>query len=115
MVHRPNDFFRVVPQRPGGASAPRNARIPNFTKIGQFLFPAKYFPTICVPAPFVKTFLPFLPGEPALKKIKSSRRCWTQRTERAFARFAVFKGFTSPEPNAKWLAFGLPAAKDDEP
>ncbi len=33
----------------------------------------------------------------------------------AFARFAVFKGFTSPEPNAKWLAFGLPAAKDDEP
>ncbi len=48
-------------------------------------------------------------------KKKSSRRCWTQRTERAFARFALFKGFTSPEPNAKWLAFGLPTAKDDEP
>ncbi|WP_289641365.1 hypothetical protein [uncultured Alistipes sp.] len=114
MVHRPNDFFRVVPQRPGGASAPRNARIPNFTKIGQFLFPAKYFPTICDPATFGKTFLPFLPGEPALKKIKSSRRCWTQRTERAFARLSAFRGLTLLVLKPMSPALRLPAEWDEE-
>lgn len=47
-------------------------------------------------------------------KKKSSRRCWTQRTEKPLARLFQLSGFTLPELKFKLPALLSPARRDDE-
>jgi len=46
--------------------------------------------------------------------MKSSRRCWTQRTESALARWLSSKGFTVPAWSHKCPACSSPEKKGDE-